>query len=83
MIVTELLNLILESPLYMVFFGSGGILAVIVAIVSIFFQKRKKDKGQNIITVRKSKGTEIKNNKLDNRSIKVEKSEETSINGNK
>lgn len=80
---TELLNLIIESPLYVVLFGSGGILVVIVAIVSIIFQRKKKDKVQNNITVSKSKGTEIKNNELDNRSIKVEKSEDTSISGNK
>lgn len=83
MIMTELLNLIIESPLYVVLFGSGGILVVIVAIVSIIFQRKKKDKVQNNITVSKSKGTEIKNNELDNRSIKVEKSEDTSISGNK
>lgn len=79
---TELISEILETPLYILLFGSGGVLVIIVAIVSVIIQ-RKKSNFDSTINVRKSKKTEIKNNSLRNQSIQVEKSEDTTISGNK
>lgn len=79
---TELISAILETPLYILLFGSGGVLVIIVAIVSVIIQ-RKKSNFDSTINVRKSKKTEIKNNSLRNQSIQVEKSEDTTISGNK
>lgn len=79
---TELISAILETPLYILLFGSGGVLVIIVAIVSVIIQ-RKKSNFDSTINVRKSKKTEIKNNSLRNQSIQVEKSEDTIISGNK
>lgn len=78
----ELISTILETPLYILLFGSGGVLVIIVAIVSVIIQK-KKSNFDSTINVRKSKKTEIKNNSLRNQSIQVEKSEDTTISGNK
>ncbi|WP_373265931.1 hypothetical protein [Hungatella hathewayi] len=79
---TELIGTILENPLYILLFGSGGVLVIIVAIVSVIIQK-KKSNFDSTINVRKSKKTEIKNNSLKNQSIQVEKSEDTTISRNK
>lgn len=41
----ELLNQLLENPLYAILFGSGGVLAIIVALIAL---KNKKENGINI-----------------------------------
>lgn len=76
----EFFSTILKNPLYILLFGSGGVLAIIVAIMSII---QKKSNFDNAINVRKSKKTEIIDNSLQNQLIQVEKSEDTTISGNK
>ena len=41
----ETFNQILENPLYIILFGSGGVLIIIITLISL---RSKKDNGINI-----------------------------------
>ncbi|MCD8022046.1 MAG: hypothetical protein LUF30_03400 [Lachnospiraceae bacterium] len=77
------LNNVISSNLYIFLFGSGGILAVIVAVIAIIAQRRNKRKRHGIF-INESKNTRIdKNNLSRDTSIVVEKSEGTDVRDNK
>ena len=80
---TELISTILNNPLYLLLFGGGGVLAIIIAVIAVVVQLKKKDSSSSSITIKKSKETKIRNNFLKDKDIRVEKSEDTTISGNK
>lgn len=54
----EVLNLILENPLYITLFGSGGVLIIIITLISF---RNKKENGINISIDINSKKQKTKN----------------------
>lgn len=73
---------ILSNPIYILLFGSGGILAIIISIIAVVLQIRK-GKNRRGIYVAKSKKTSITNNDMRNQSIEVKESDNTNISENK
>lgn len=55
----EIFKQILENPLYIILFGSGGVLIIIITLISL---KNKKDNGINIsIDINKEKQDDVSN----------------------
>ncbi len=55
----ETFNQILENPLYIILFGSGGVLMIIITLISL---RSKKDNGINIsIDINKEKQDDVSN----------------------
>lgn len=55
----EIFNQILENPLYIILFGSGGVLIIIITLISL---RSKKDNGINIsIDINKEKQDDASN----------------------
>lgn len=55
----EIFNQILENPLYIILFGSGGVLIIIITLISL---RSKKDNGINIsIDINKEKQDDVSN----------------------
>jgi len=55
----ERFNQILENPLYIILFGSGGVLIIIITLISL---RSKKDNGINIsIDINKEKQDDVSN----------------------
>lgn len=55
----ETFNQILENPLYIILFGSGGVLIIIITLISL---RSKKDNGINIsIDINKEKQDDVSN----------------------
>ena len=77
---TNFFNIVLNTPIYFILFGSGGILTIIISVLAIITQKKKKY--GSCITVRSSQNTNIENNKLDKKEIQVSKSKDIVIKDN-
>lgn len=77
---TNFFNIVLNSPIYIILFGSGGILTIIISVLAIVIQRKKKY--GRCITVRSSQNTKIENNKLDTKEIQVSKSRDIVIKNN-
>ena len=73
-------NMLLSSPLYIILFGSGGILVIIISALTIVIQKRKNSNGS--ITINSSENTKIENNNLNTKEIQISKSKGTVIKDN-
>ena len=74
---------ILQTSMYTLLFGGGGILTIVVSVVSVMASIKKKNPSEGNIIVEGSKKTEIRNNKAEGKTIQVERSEDTVINDNK
>lgn len=74
----ELFEMIELNPLYTLLFGTGGILACGIPIISIFIKHRKNNKASEI---EKNDHTEVNNNKIQGK-ITIKKNKNTIINNN-
>lgn len=79
----DLINIILSNPLYKLLIGGGGILVIVVTFVAAITSKKRKIHKYNAINVKNSKKTVISDNTLDNQSIRIKDSKDTTIKNNK
>lgn len=75
--VMKLINQIISNPVYLLLFGSGGVLSIIVAALTIFTKKRK-NKGNGKLQIENNYKTKIEGNKIHGR-IRIKDNKSSTI----
>lgn len=79
----EFINNILQHPIYILLFGSGGLLAVIISVIALLYKRKNNDTNKNIIQrpmpqPRSNDEYSIRNNVHDrNYHLRIEEKEDT------
>lgn len=74
----KIFETIISNPIYILLFGSGGLLAIAISVFSIITTRKSKKN----INIRNSKKTSITENNIKNQSIIVKNCKKTDIHNN-
>lgn len=77
-----MIDQLISNPLYLLLFGGGGVLSIIVAMLTIFFKNSRKDKENDKFEIENNYRTKIIGNKIRGR-IKIRNNKYSNISNNK